>query len=376
MCSRSLNVLQILPNLNVGGVERGTVQMTAALVNRGHKAFVISGTGPLVKDIKLAGGKHLPLKVGQKSPFTLFLIPKLARLFMKYNINIVHSRSRLPAWLTMAALKLMPKNKRPVWFTTIHGPYSVSLYSSIMNRGDQVIAVSNFIRDYVNDHYSVPKNKKITVIHRGVEENEYKTTFTPSKSWASNWKNFTNYPPEAKILTLPGRITRWKGQLEFIKLVHQVRSLGIDAYGLIVGGVENKYSNYYKELMHLVKTLNVENNISFLGTRKDLKEILSISDCAYSLTSKPEAFGRTTVEALSLGTPVIGYGHGGTSEILKTMFPWGLVPPRDLDKAVVLTKALLTNTSDIARIQPNPYTVSEMQNKTIALYEKVNKRHK
>jgi glycosyltransferase involved in cell wall biosynthesis len=244
-----------------------------------------------------------------------------------------------------------------------------------MNRGDQVIAVSNFIRDYVHDHYSVPKNKKITVIHRGVEENEYKTTFAPSESWTNNWKNFSDYPPEAKILTLPGRITRWKGQLEFIKLVHQVRSHGIDAYGLIVGGVENKYSNYYKELMHLVKTLNVENNISFLGTRKDLKEILSISDCAYSLTSKPEAFGRTTVEALSLGTPVIGYGHGGTSEILKTMFPWGLVPPRDLNKAVALTKALLTNTSDIAPIQPNPYTVSEMQNKTIALYEKVKKCH-
>ena len=376
MSKRPLNVLQILPNLNVGGVERGTVQMTAALVDRGHKAFVVSGNGTLVKEIKQAGGKHLSLKVGQKSPLTLFLIPKLVRLFMKHDINIVHSRSRLPAWLTMAALKLMPKDRRPVWFTTIHGPYSVSLYSSVMNRGDQVIAVSNFIKDYVYDHYSIPKNKKITVIHRGVEENEYKTTFMPADSWVRNWKNLTNYPSEAKILTLPGRITRWKGQLDFIKLVHQVRSHGIDAYGLIVGGIENKYSNYYKELTRLIEILDLGNSIRFLGTRKDLKEILSISDCAYSLTSKPEAFGRTTVEALSLGTPVIGYNHGGTSEILKTMYARGLVPPHDLDKAVALTTALLANTSGFAHIKPNPYTVSQMQDKTMALYEKVNTRHK
>ncbi len=376
MSKHSLNVLQILPNLGVGGVERGTVQMTEALVERGHKAFVVSGDGPLVKEIEQAGGKHLLLKVGQKSPITFFFIPKLIGLFLKYNIDIVHSRSRLPAWLTMAALKLMPKEKRPIWFTTIHGPYSVNLYSGIMNKGDQVIAVSKFIKDYVFDHYTLPKNKKITVIHRGVEEKEYKKTFVPTEAWVQRWKDITNYPNKAKILTLAGRITRWKGQLEFIKLLHQVRSQGIDAHGLIIGGIENKYSNYYKELLHLIKILKVKDKITFLGARNDLKEIFSISDCAYSLTSKPEAFGRTTVEALSLGTPVIGYDHGGTSEILKTMFPRGLVPPHDIKKAVTLTTDLLANGSDPVYIKANPYTVSQMQEKTIALYEKASSSHK
>ena len=376
MSKRSLNVLQILPNLGVGGVERGTVQMTVALVNKGHRAFVISGTGPLVTEIEQAGGKHLPLKVGRKNPFVLLLIPKLVRLFIEHKIDIVHSRSRLPAWLTMVALKLIPKNKRPVWFTTVHGPYSVNFYSSIMNKGDQVIAVSNFIKDYVYDNYTIPKDKEITVIHRGVEENEYKNNFMPTETWGRGWKNATNYPPGAKILTLAGRITRWKGQLEFIKLVNQVRSQGIDAHGLIVGGIENKYSNYCKELIHLIKILGLEDKIMLLGARNDLKEIFSISDCAYSLTSKPEAFGRTTVEALSLGIPVIGYDHGGTSEVLKTMFPSGLVPPHDLKRAVELTTNLLTNTSNLALIKANPYTVSQMQSKTIALYEKVTERQK
>jgi glycosyltransferase involved in cell wall biosynthesis len=370
LLKRSLNVLQILPSLGFGGVERGTVQITNALVDRGHKAFVVSGAGPLIEEVKQAGGTHFALNVGKKSPATLLLIPKLAQLFIKHNIDIVHSRSRLPAWLTMAALKFIPQHKRPTWFTTVHGPYSINFYSNVMNKGDHVIAVSGFMRDYVLKNYLFPQNKKISVIARGVEEIEYQPSFAPSNAWQKKWQDEIAYTPQAKLLTLAGRITRWKGQSEFIKLIAQVRANGIDAYGLIAGGVENKRSSYYTELKLLAKSLDVNDKIKFLGPRNDLKEILSISDCAYSLTNKPEAFGRTTVEALSLGTPVIGYDHGGTSEILREIFPSGIVPLHDLDKAVSLTVKFLTGAGNTSPIKPNSFTVSRMQNETIALYEK------
>ncbi len=368
--NRSLNIMQILPNLGFGGVERGTVQIAAAIVNKGHKAFVVSGGGPLVNDIEHVGGKHLLLNVGKKTPATLLLVPKVARLLSKHKIDIIHSRSRLPAWLTVAALKLIPRNKRPAWFTTVHGPYSINFYSNIMNKGQQVIAVSDFMREYILQNYVFSKNKKITVIPRGVDEKEYYPSFVPTLNWKIAWEKEISLPTQATLLTLPGRVTRWKGQLEFIKLIAKVRATGIDAYGLIAGDVGDKKSDYLTELKHLTKSLNIDANIKFLGARRDLREILSISNCAYSLTNKPEAFGRTTIEALSLGTPVVGYDHGGTSEILKTVFPEGLVTPRDLDQAVALTLKFLATPGQNTPNPSHPYTVSQMQDKTIALYEK------
>ena len=365
--TKRLNIIQILPELEVGGVERGTVQISKALVKRGHTAIVMSGGGRLVQELHALGAEHIEIPIGAKKLSSIFLIYKLMRTFVDKKIDIVHSRSRLPSWLVWGALKFLPKDKRPIWVTTVHGPYSVNAYSSIMIKGDQVIAVSNFIKRYVMENYKDARRKSITVIPRGIEKNLHLKDFLPSDLWEKNWQQQFQLEESAKIFTIAGRLTRWKGQLDFIQLIAGLRKKGINAFGLIVGAAHKSNQAYESELKVAANKYNVTPYIIFLGSRTDLMEIFSISDCAYSLAKKPEAFGRTTIEALSLGTPVIGYDHGGTSEILDSVFPRGKIPLNDIHTAIDRTIEILTNPPPIA--ENHPYTAENMELATLRLYE-------
>ncbi len=369
---KRLNVIQILPALEVGGVERGTVQISRALVNRGHNAIVLSGGGRLVEELNSLGVEHIRLPIGAKKLSSIFLIYKLVGIFLEKKIDIVHSRSRLPSWLVWAALKLLPKEKRPFWVTTVHGPYSVNAYSRIMIKGDQVIAVSHFIKCYINNNYPEVDQKSITVIPRGIEKNLYHKDFRPSSAWKEAWEQQFKVDSSAKILTIAGRLTRWKGQLDFIQLIAGLRKKGMNVFGLIVGSAHIRNKAYENELKASAAKCGVTEHINFLGSRADLMEIFSISDCAYSLAYKPEAFGRTTIEALSLGTPVIGYDHGGTSEVLNKVFPRGKVPLNDINAAINRTIDILESHPPIAK--KHPYTVEKMEAATLRLYENSQKQ--
>ena len=149
--SRRLTVVQLLPELNVGGVERGTIQIAAALHAAGHRALVVSGGGRLVPELLACGAEHIALGIGEKRIGSLRHIRALRRLFA--DVDIVHARSRLPAWLAHFALGQRARGTRPAWVTTVHGPYTVNRYSRIMVSGDVVIAISEYIRDYVLNHY-------------------------------------------------------------------------------------------------------------------------------------------------------------------------------------------------------------------------------
>lgn len=361
-----LTVMQLLPELNVGGVERGTVEIAQALVAAGHRALVVSAGGRMVAELERAGARHFMLPIGRKRVSTLFLVRKLRELLIAEDVDIVHGRSRVPAWIGHLALKGMDPAQRPHWVTTVHGPYTVNRYSRIMASGERVIAISEFIRDYIVRNYPDTPAERVTVIPRGVDPAAYPHGYRPPAAWLAQWKAEQRQLGDTRILTLPARLTRWKGQQEFIELVGKLHATGVPVHGLIVGGPHPRKMEFESELRARVAEAGLNGAITFLGARTDLREILAISDIAFSLTREPEAFGRTTLEALSLGTPVVGFNHGGTGEILRASFPAGLVPTGDVAAAVERTRALLESPVDVPA--GHPFTLARMQAATLDLY--------
>ena len=361
-----LTVLQLLPELEVGGVEQGTLEIAEALVAAGHRALVVSAGGRMVEGLEAAGGEHHRLAVGRKHPSALLLIRKLRELCRAERVDVIHARSRLPAWIGYRARNGMPAEIRPRWITTVHGPYTVNRYSRIMVSGERVIAISDFIRDYIRISYPDIPATKITVIPRGVDRGRFAYGYQPSTTWMREWQARNPTLAGKRLLCLPARLTRWKGQLDFIQLIAQLCARNLPVHGLIVGGPHPHKREFEVELKDLVTRLGLGAHISFLGQRSDLREILAVSDFAFSLTREPEAFGRTTIEALSLGRPVVGYNHGGTGELLRAVFPVGLIPIGDIDAAAARVVDLLAHCPPVPAV--HGYTLSRMQQATLAVY--------
>ena len=357
--------MQLLPELDVGGVERGTVEVAAALVQNGHRAIVVSAGGRLVTELVELGAVHETLSIGRKHWRTLGCIRPLRELIRKYDVDIVHARSRLPAWIGARAISGLPAGDRPGWVTTVHGPYTVNAYSRIMTSGERVIAISEFIRAYITEHYARVDPGNIRVIPRGINRTAYPPGYAPDAAWREMF--FAQYPhlDGLRLLVAPGRLTRWKGQEEFVEVIAHLVREGRPVHGLIAGG-DGGRGNFADDLRALIASHNLQAHVTLLGNRSDLREILALADIAYSLTIEPEAFGRTTAEALSLGTPVIGYDHGGTGEILRDVLPQGLVPCGNVAAAAALTARFLDEPPVVPH--DHPYTLARMQEATLAVY--------
>lgn len=362
-----MKVVQILPELNAGGVERGTLEIAAHLVREGHQSIVISNGGRMVEELEKAGSRHIQMPVHRKALASLSEIPRLRKFFSEEKPDIIHLRSRLPAWLAWIAWKSMDRRTRPRLVTTVHGFYSVNAYSAVMTQGEAVIAVSNSVQDYILKNYPKTASTKVQVIHRGVNETTYPVNFVPSAAWQTAWKK--TYPIlEGRILLLmPGRLTRWKGQQDFIKLIAKLIGLGQPVHGLIAGDPHPKKVAFLDELKDLAATLGVTENLSFLGHRSDLKEIMAVSDIVYSLSTDPEAFGRVSLEALALGKPVVGYNHGGVAEQLQAIFPDGLVSAGDINAAIATTLDVLEQGKTPSPI--GPFILQRMLDATLGIYQ-------
>ncbi len=360
-----LTVMQLLPELDVGGVERGTVEIAAALVGNGHRAIVVSAGGRLVGELAALGAVHETLAIGRKHVRTLGCIRPLRELMVKHHVDIVHARSRLPAWIGALAIRGLPAAHRPAWLTTVHGPYTVNRYSRIMTSGERVIAISEFIRAYITDNYPHVAARRIRVIPRGIDRAHYPNGYTPDAAWRAAF--FAQYPEleGRRLLVAPGRLTRWKGQEEFVHMIARLVREGHEVHGLLAGG-DGGRGRFVADLRTLIAAQDLQAHVTLLGNRRDLREILALADIAYSLTIEPEAFGRTTAEALSVGTPVIGYAHGGTAEILRDVLPAGLVALRDVAAAAATTARFLAE-PPIVRHE-HPYTLARMQEATLAVY--------
>ncbi len=365
-----MKVLQILPELNAGGVERGTLEIAAALVAAGHESLVVSNGGRLVEALEQAGSRHVALPVHRKSLATLLQVRPLRRLLEKEQPDILHIRSRVPGWVAWLAWRGMPPGKRPHLISTVHGFYSTNAYSAVMTRGERVIAVSASIKDYILQHYPKTCEADIRVIPRGIDLARYGSAFQPEAAWLDRWHHEQAQLAGKTTLLLPGRITRLKGHEDFFRLIARLKSQGFPVHGLIAGDTHPKKRAYLAELQQLVASLGLDSDITFLGHRSDIREVMAVSHVVCALSQQPESFGRTVLEALALGKPVVGYDCGGVGELLATLFPAGRVPLGDRESLWTRTRAILTEHPKPGTVG-DPFTLQAMCRSTLAVYEEV-----
>ena len=297
-----MKILQILPELNIGGVERGVCDLSKALVEQGYKSFVISNGGKLESSLVASGGKHISMPVHIKRFKTLKLAKELYEVILDVNPDIIHVRSRMPAWVTHHALKKF-KNNKPVHVSTFHGLYSFPIYSKVMANVDHIISISNTVEDYIKTTYKVP-DEKITVIPRGCDLSEFNQE-PLDQSWKDEWYKEFPQTLNKKIIMLPARITKWKGVDDFINLINLINDESI--HGIVVGPVSKSKQKFFKKLQSKVQKLNLETKITFCGSRSDIVNVYKFADIVYNLSKTPEPFGRTTIEAASVGTKIMGW---------------------------------------------------------------------
>ena len=359
-----LKVIQFLPELNSGGVERGTIEFSAWLVERGHDSTVVSAGGRQEGKLADHGGKHVTLPVHKKSISSLFQVKPVRKLLEDLAPDVIHVRSRVPAWIVWLAWRKMDPATRPKLVSTFHGMYSVSFYSAIMAKAERIIAISDCVQNYILKNYSVSKSL-ITKIYRGLDQNEFNTNPVPSE-WEASF--YSQYPQlkDKKLILMPGRLTRWKGQEHFIKMMAKVVAEEPSCVGLLAGEADPNKEHFKQELVDMAKDLGISANIVFLGHRSDVKELYKVSDITCHMSTKEEPFGRTVPEALASGCKVIAYDRGGASESLGAAYPAGLTKPDDIE---AFAEKLLSSLDQAVEIHlPKDFYLSTQAEKTFAVY--------
>ena len=363
---RRLTVVQLLPALDAGGVERSTLEIAEALVDAGHRAIVVSAGGRLLSLLEAVGGEHITLDIGRKSPTVLRHIRTLRHLFAEVDADIVHARSRLPAWLGLWAFRGMG-GKRPHFVTTAHGLNSPSRYSAIMARGERVICVSRTVRDYLLSHYPATDPTRLVVIPRGIDPAVFPRTPHPDRAARARIADLhPQLAGDGPLLLLPGRGTRLKGHADAIALLAQLRAAGTDARLWMPGVVQAGREDYLAELEAMTGEAGIRDAVAMTDATADMATAYAASDLVLQLSRKPEAFGRTVIEALSIGRPVLGWEHGGVGELLRELQPEGAVAPFDRDALRQRAQALLANPPPPPATMP--YTLRAMQEATLAQY--------
>ena len=335
-----ITVVQMLPELNSGGVERGTLELGAFLAEKGHRSIVISGGGRLVEQLEKEGSQHVNWQVGKKSLSTFKYILPLRRLLLEEKVDILHLRSRVPAWVGYLAWKSIPKDKRPKLVTTFHGFYSVNWFSAIMARGEKVIAISRTIADHIKLNYDISE-ERIEIIFRGVDS----AVFSPetvnedrTKELKEKWAVAKDSSP---IILLPGRITPLKGHDVFINALSMISD---QQWTAIILGDPAENPRHTAVLEKLIEEKGLSGRVKFVGHCHDMPSAYWLTDIVVSATStKPEAFGRVAIEAAAMARPVIASAHGGSLETVLPGETGWLVKPGDKDE---LAQALRTALAD------------------------------
>ena len=362
--SRRLTVVQVLPALESGGVERSTLEIVDALVRAGHRALVVSAGGRLLPQLLALGADHFALDIGRKSLSTLRQVPALRRIFAQ--VDIVHARSRLPAWMARLALRGM--TQPPHFVTTVHGLNSPSRYSAVMMSGERVICVSNTVRDYLLQHYPRVDPLKFVVIPRGVDPAEFRRAPMPDRAARTRIATLHRQLGGAgPLLLMPGRGTRLKGHGAALRLLSGLRRDGLDARLWLAGARQLSRDAYVDELEREAASLGISDVVAITEPTAAIVDAYAAADLVLQLSSKPEAYGRTVLEALSVGRPVLGWAHGGVGELLCEWQPQGAIAPYD-------ETALLQGAGDLLAHPPPPAgtmpdSLRAMQQATIDLYE-------
>ena len=336
-----INVLQVIPKLGYGGAETGCYDIAHFLPENECGSFVATSGGELLKFVKRDKVKIFRLPVHSKNPLLIiFNTLALTLYIIFFKINIVHARSRAPAWSCYFASLLT----RRVFVTTFHGTYNFKsnfkkFYNSIMLRAKLTIAGSNFIFEHINENYSeyLKKEKKLRVIYRGINVDYYNSKNISAlkqeklkQEWQLSSNKFT--------ILLPGRLTYWKGQEKFIEALNiLVEDYNITNFQAIILGSDQGRTVYFKKLNNLVQRYSLNKKIKFIPHCKEMPLAYSLADVVISASIEPEAFGRVSVEAQSMGKPIIASNIGGSKETIinkKTGFLYKYDDPRELAKII------------------------------------------
>ncbi|PIP19908.1 MAG: hypothetical protein COT38_02645 [Candidatus Omnitrophica bacterium CG08_land_8_20_14_0_20_41_16] len=362
-----MNILQILPELNVGGVETGTLDLAKYLVRLNHKAVVVSAGGTLVKDLEAVGAKHYQLPVHKKSIFTMVkMVPLLVEIIKKEEIDIVHARSRVPAWIAYFACR----RTNAVFITTCHGYYKKHPFSYVMGWAKRVIVLSNVIARHMIEAFAVP-HERIRLIPRSVDLEKFKYS-RPDKRRGREFN-----------IGIISRITPIKGHLYFIKAMAKVAKVVPSLKVWVVGDAQKSHEAYKEELHVLTRRLGLDHCTEFLGTQKNIPEILSHLDLLVLSTTTHEAFGRVIIEAQAAGVPVVATEVGGVVDIIENNKNGLLVPPADPSSMaeaalrIFRDPQLASNLSEaaITRVREK-YNVELMVENTLKVYEDATKNFK
>ena len=372
------NILQVIPTLNISGAEQGCFDVANYLTKNGFTSNVVTSSGYRIDQLKKNGSIVNKIPVHSKNPVTIiFNIFRILKIVKKNNINIIHARSRAPAWSCYFVAKIA----RIKFITTFHGTYNFNnkikkFYNSIMLRSDYVIAISEFIYNEIKTKYAYSK-KNISVISRGIDI-KY---LDPSKIDYKKVNNFLkdlNLENNSIKLVLPGRVSGWKGHKIAIEAMTYLREKSSkDFVLLLVGPTDNlKLKN---NLLRKINELKLENIVKFIGPSKEMDLVYSIADIVLSCSTDPEAFGRIPVEAQAMGKVIIASNHGGHRETIINGLSGFLYPPLNpIELANSIIKAIsneiyLDEQYKIKRRQIilDNFTDLNMCQKTLEVYNKV-----
>lgn len=354
-----MNILQVLPELNFGGVETGTIDLAKELIKRGHKSIIISNGGALLQELKASGVKHYSLPVHKKNPLVMFKMVKTVKMIIKEeNIDVVHARSRVPALVSFLACR----QSETAFITTCHGYYQKHFFSRVMGWGKLIIVSSHIIGWHMINDFKVPA-KRVRLIARGVDLNKFKFNLhTQTKSQF--------------IVGIVGRITPLKGHIYFLQAMALVAKQIPNLKVWIIGDAPPDKKEYLRKLRSLVNQLGLDKCVEFLGSRADIPELMNELDVLVMATTTPEAFGRVIIEAGASGLPVVATSVGGIVDILEDRLTGLLVPPKDyirMSEAVISLwkgKELAVQLAKNLRHKvETDFTLAQMIDKTIKVYE-------
>ena len=374
--SRALTILQVLPNLEGGGVERGTIEMAAAIQAAGWNSIVVSAGGKMVYELDRIGVRHITMPVHSKNPLVIRQnLRRLVKLIRAEKVDVVHARSRAPAWSAYGAARKTGAH----FVTTFHAAYTrggmlKNWYNSVMARGEKVIAISDFIANHIKENYQV-NEADIVTIARGVDCRRFNPGAVSAEriiKMATDWA----LPDGVPVIMMPGRLTRLKGHTSLIEALARIPDKNFLA--LFVGAGSGREA-YRSELNKLVLEKGLQGKIQIKDYCSDMSAALMLADVVVSATTVPEGFGRVSVEAQAMGRPVVATAHGGSLETVVNGETGWLVPVGDLDAMAQAIKTALELTPEQREVFAEKtrqfvmtnFTVEKMCDATLDVYRSV-----
>lgn len=369
-------ILQILPELRSGGVERGTIEIAEALAVAGWRSLVVSAGGPMTEQLKRVNASHIELPVQSKNPFTILRnARRLEEIIKTHEVDIVHARSRAPAWSAWMATR----NTQTAFITTFHGVYGLEnnwkkKYNEVMVRGERVIAVSNFVAEHILSNYPCDP-EKIRVIHRGADVERFRPELASGPrimQLAQSW----HLPEDKPVILMPGRITRWKGQHVLLEALHKLPHRN---FVCILLGESGHHTGYKQELEAMIEQLDLVGHARIIPPTTHMVDAYALAHMVVVPSIEPEAFGRVPVEAQAMGKPVITTDHGGACETVEHGITGWRIKPNDADaladaiqQVLNLPAETLQQMGETSRQRVcEHFSTAAMCNKTLDLYEEL-----